>query len=94
MRSLRKELLIFGALLVFGALVLPFCIYIVGQNIIGEYAPDAGAFALVRAIWADLGRFSIPAWLLVLSPWGVIVLLRLAAGIWRGGAGAADGPDV
>jgi hypothetical protein len=89
----RKELLIFGILFIVGTLVLPFCIYVVGQNIIGEYSPDTGAFGLVTAIWSDLARFSIGAWILVLSPWGVIQLLRLATRLWRGGtrtAGPAD----
>ena len=93
MRSLRKELLIFGILFVVGTLVLPFCIYVVGQNIIGEYSPDSGAFGLVRAIWSDLGRLSPGAWLLVLSPWGVIQLLRITARLWRSGSRTADVTD-
>lgn len=90
MDSLKKELLIFGILFFIGLVILPFCIYIVGQNVIGEYSPDAGAFGLVMAIWGDLARFRIAAWILVLSPWGVIQLVRIAAGIWRGAANERD----
>ena len=91
MTSLKKELVISGILLFVGLVVLPFCIYIVGQNVIGEYSPDAGAFGLVTAIWSDLGRFSIGAWILVLSPLAVIQLLRLSARIWRRPRDSAPG---
>lgn len=83
MGSAKKELLIFSILFFIGALVLPFCIYIVGQSVIGEYSPDSGAFGLVMAIWGDLTRFRLGAWILVLSPWAVISLLRLAIGFLR-----------
>lgn len=83
MSSLKKELLVFGILLFVGLIVLPFCIYVVGVNVIGEYSPDAGAFGLVMAIWGDLAQFSMPAWILVLSPWAVIMLLRLSIRAWR-----------
>ncbi len=65
MSSVRKELLISGFLLVVGFVILPFCIYIVGQNVFGSYA------------------FSLGAWILVLSPWAVIQLLRYAVRLWR-----------
>ena len=90
MDSLKKELLIFGILFFIGLVVLPFCIYVVGQNVIGEYSPDAGAFGLVMAIWGDLARFRIAAWILVLSPWAVIQLIRLAAALWRRPANISD----
>lgn len=90
MSSLRKELLIFAVLLFAGGLILPICIYVVGQNVIGEYSPDAGAAGLIIAIWSDLARFRISAWLLVLSPWAVIALVRLAVRIWRHTAQPAE----
>lgn len=83
MGSLKKELLIFGILLLAGLIVLPIGIYVVGQNVIGEYSPDAGFSGLVMAIWGDLATFSLGAWLLVLSPWGVISLLRATLHFWR-----------
>ena len=80
---MRKELLIFGVLFFVGLVVLPFCIYIVGRSFIGEYSPEAGAAGLLMAIWGDLAGFSVAAWLLVLSPWLVIQLLRVAMRLWR-----------
>ena len=86
--NLKKELLIFGALFFVGLLVLPICVYVVGQSFIGEYSPEAGAAGLLTAIWADLAAFAPAAWLLVLSPWLVIQLVRVAIRLWR--APAAD----
>jgi len=85
MRPKYRELLIFGLLLFAGLVLLPLCIYIVGVNIIGEYSPEAGMSGLLLAIWGDLARARIGAWILVLSPWMVIQLIRLCVRLWRGG---------
>lgn len=90
MNPRNKELLIFAVLFLTGLIVLPLCIYVVGVSVIGEYSPDAGLSGLLLAIWGDLARFRIAAWLLVLSPWIVIQLVRLAVRLWRGTAGAPD----
>jgi hypothetical protein len=81
----NRELTIFGVLFFVGLVILPVCIYVVGINLIGEYSPEAGISGLLMAIWGDLARLRIGAWILVLSPWLVIQLLRLAIRIWRGG---------
>ena len=81
--TLKKELLIFAVLLLFGLIVLPVCVYVVGQNLIGQYSPDAGVSGLLTAIWNDLAGFAPAAWILVLSPWLVIQLLRLGVRLWR-----------
>jgi hypothetical protein len=85
MRPRSRELLIFGLLFLAGLVLLPICIYVVGVNIIGEYSPEAGMAGLLLAIWGDLARARIGAWILVLSPWLVIQLIRLFVRLWRGG---------
>jgi hypothetical protein len=80
---LRRELIIVAVLFAFGFFALPFAIYGVGQKMIGDYAPDAGAWALTESIWSDLLSLKLSAWLLVLSPYGVVQLLRLGRRIWR-----------
>ncbi len=90
---MKKELLIFGILLLVGLVVLPFCIYVVGQNVIGEYSTETGAFGLVTAIWRDLAALRPGAWTLVLSPWGIITLLRLAVRLWRSPGRAPDAAE-
>lgn len=83
---LKREVIIGAALFAFGFFVLPLAIYWVGRELIGEYAPDAGVWTLMESIWADLLSFRLAAWLLVLSPYGVVQLLRLARRCWRAGA--------
>ena len=79
----KKELVLLVALLAFGAVILPFCIYFVGQQVIGEYAPEAGAGDLLRSVWAAAGERSPAAWILIASPYIVISLLRVAGRSWR-----------
>ena len=80
-----KRELVIAAVLLFGIgfLVLPFAIYWVGTKLIGEYAPDASAFALAEQIWNDLLQLDPFTWLLVLSPYLVVLLLRLVRRVWR-----------
>jgi hypothetical protein len=79
----RKELAIAGLVIGFGLLLLPFAIYFVGSEIVGEYAPDASALDLAEHLWADLIELSLPAWTLVLSPYLVLQLVRLTRSFWR-----------
>jgi hypothetical protein len=79
----KRELIIGAALFAFGFFVLPLAIYWVGQKLIGDYAPDAGALTLAESIWADLLSFRLAAWLLVLSPYCVVQLIRLARRCWH-----------
>jgi hypothetical protein len=80
---LRRELIIGAASFAFGFFVLPLAIFWVGQKLIGDYAPDAGVLALTESIWSDLMSLRPAAWLLVLSPYGVVQLLRVARRFWR-----------
>jgi hypothetical protein len=79
----RRELILGAVLLAVGVLLLPPAVYIVGQRVFGEYAENAGIVDLELAIWRDLGALSLPAWILVLSPYLVIMLLRLAHSRWK-----------
>ena len=72
-----KELLVAAILLSFGILLLPVGIFIVGQGILGPYE-GGGLSDLSQAIWTALLSGRPSAWLLVLSPYIVIQLLRLS----------------
>ena len=65
--------------------VLPLAIYWVGREMIGSYSTDAsaGALTLAESIWADLLRFRLAAWVLVLAPYASVQLLRLTRRLWR-----------
>ena len=82
--TLRREIIIAAVLFAFGFFVLPLAIYWVGHELIGNYSTDAsaGAFALAERIWADVLRFRLPAWVLVLAPYALVQLLRLTRRLW------------
>ena len=79
---LRNEAILAGLLLAFGLFILPVAIYFVGQQIIGDYE-GGGAVGLVLELWSALVRADAVAWVLVLSPYFVVQLLRLTWKIWR-----------
>jgi hypothetical protein len=79
----RRELVLAAALIGFGLLVLPFAIYVVGRQLLGEYGADSGAMALAESIWLDLLALRSPAWLLVLSPYVIVQVVRWVWGLWR-----------
>ena len=77
-RTTRNEIVLAGAMLVFGVFVLPYAIYFVGLRVVGPYDGGEGAVDLALAIWTGLARLQWSAWLLVLGPYAVAQLLRLA----------------
>lgn len=80
---LRRELLIGVVAFGFGFLVLPFAIYLVGQQVIGDYVEGEGVLHLAEQIWGDLLTLKPTAWILVLSPYLVVQLARLLRALWR-----------
>ncbi len=81
--SWKRELVIAAVLVGFGVLALPFAIYWVGTALIGDYAPDTNAFTLAEQIWTDLLAIDPFAWVLVLSPYVVLLVARLLGRVWR-----------
>lgn len=79
----QREVAIAAALLAFGLLALPFAVYFVGQQMLGDYGDGLGALALAENIWVDLLSFRLAAWVLVLSPYLTIQLARGVRRIWR-----------
>ena len=81
----KREVAIGSGFLALGLFVLPLAIYFVGQRLIGDYGDDLGLVALVETIWKDFLALRPIAWLLVLSPYAVVQLLRLMRRVWRRG---------
>jgi hypothetical protein len=75
---LRKELILAGTLVGVGLLVLPPTVYWVGRQVVGEYESAAGLIGLMDQIWSEFFTGQPAAWLLVMSPYLVVQLLRLA----------------
>ena len=82
--ALRREIIIAAVLFAFGFFVLPLVIYSVGRELIGNYSinASAGAFALAETVWADVLRFRLAPWVLVLTPYALVQLLRLTRRLW------------
>ena len=81
--TIKRELVLAGSLFGFGFFVLPGAVYVVGQTVVGEYPADGGVLALTVNIWADMVRGNPLALVLVLSPYGIVQLLRLSRRLWR-----------
>jgi hypothetical protein len=79
----KREVVIGSGSLAFGLFILPLAIYIVGQRLIGDYGADLGMLALVETIWIDFLALRPIAWILVLSPYAVVQMLRLVRRAWR-----------
>lgn len=77
-RALKRELVLALCLIAGGLLLLPLAVYWVGQRIVGEYESEAGLWGLLTSIWSDFLTLDLGAWLLVMSPYVTIQLLRLA----------------
>ena len=73
-----KEALIVLALLAFGLICFPALIYVVGQQIIGDY--EGGMISYYEAIAEALAAGNGFAWILVFSPYLGVQLLRF--GLW------------
>jgi len=80
-RTIKREIAIAAALFAVGLLLLPVAIYWVGRQVAGEYG--GGALALADQIWADLLQLDPAAWLLVLSPYLLLQIVRLIGRTWR-----------
>ena len=78
---LRRELIVLGVLAAIGFLLLPMAVYLVGQQILGDYSTDGrGIWSLYGHVYGDLASGSMWAWLLCLSPWLTVTLVRL---LWK-----------
>ncbi len=81
--SWQREAAIAAGLLAFGVVALPFAIYGVGQRLLGDYGEGSGPLVLAETIWLDLLALRLPAWLLVLSPYLIVQLVRGVRRTWR-----------
>lgn len=76
---LRRELIIAGVFILMGAILLPIAIYLIGQSLLGTYSEQGhGIGHLYGDIFSDLRSGFPAAWILILSPWLAVQLLRLS----------------
>jgi hypothetical protein len=70
-------------LLAIGLVLVPPAIYVVGQRLVGPYATDSGVLALAEDIWKDFLTLRPAAWMLILSPYFIAQIVRVARRVWR-----------
>lgn len=69
----RESLLALG-LIAFGLIALPALVYVVGQRVVGEYSE--GMAGLYAAVGDALIAGNFFAWILILSPYLCVLLIR------------------
>jgi hypothetical protein len=77
----RRELILFGALLLFGLVGVPLLIWTAGNRWLGPYGHElnlhAGPLALLQDFFASLLHGSAVFWVVALGPAAFVLLVRL-----------------
>ena len=91
---LRRELIIYGALLLFGLLGVPLLVWVVGNRWLGPYTHQqnlhAGPLALLQDFLAGLLHGSAVFWVVALGPAALVLLVRLFITLVRAMPSARD----
>ena len=74
-QAAKRELLVFAGCLLFGVLLLPVAIYLVGAQVFGDYGGD-GFGGFYGGIFRGVLTGDLVTWFLVLSPYLVWQSLR------------------
>lgn len=90
-RTVKKELALFLGLLFFGLVLLPIAIFLVGQQVFGEYG-GAGFTGFFNALGGSIRDGNWVAWFLILAPYLAWQTVRLTALLWRI-AGKTQAPE-
>jgi hypothetical protein len=77
----RRELILFGALLLFGLIGVPLLIWVAGNRWLGPYTHEqnlhAGPLALLQDFFLSLLHGSAVFWVVALGPAALVLLVRL-----------------
>jgi len=83
----RRELIIFGAALLFGLVAMPLLIWVAGNRVLGPYTHGqnlhAGPLALLADFFVGLAHGSAVFWAVALGPAVLLLLLRLFVKVVR-----------
>jgi hypothetical protein len=83
----QRELLVFGAALLVGLLVMPLLIWLVGSRVLGPYIHGenlkAGPWSLFADYVVGLAHGSSVFWAVALGPAGLLLLVRGFLALWR-----------
>ena len=77
-----RELILIGGALLFGVILVPLAIWLVGNRILGPYTHGsnlhAGPMALLGDFFEGLSHGWVSYWTVALGPLGIILFVRLA----------------
>ena len=83
----RRELIIYGAAVLCGLLLMPFLIWFAGDRVLGPYShgqnPHAGPFALLADFFVGLFHGSAVFWVVALGPAVLLLLIRVFVRLYR-----------
>src|SRR6516164_863658 len=86
-RWVRRELIIYGVLLLFGLIGMPLLIWVAGNRWLGPYTHEqnlhAGPLALLQDFGLSLLHGSAVFWVVALGPAALVVLVRLFIALVR-----------
>lgn len=77
-----REVILFLAFAIIGIALLPLAIFLVGDAVFGSYGGD-GFGDFFESLLGKLGRADRFAWLLVLSPYIILQVVRIMTMGWR-----------
>jgi hypothetical protein len=86
--NLKRELLLLGAALAFGLLILPLLIWLAGHFTLGPYThgdsgPGYGPLSLYGNYFTELARGQLVYWVAALGPVPLLLILRLWLALLR-----------
>jgi hypothetical protein len=77
----QRALILYALALLFGVLIVPLLIWVVGNRVLGPYTQSqntrAGPFALLVDFFVGLAHGSAVFWAVALGPLAILLLLRL-----------------
>jgi hypothetical protein len=79
---LRREAVLAAAALLVGLLLMPVLVWLAGRFTLGEYT-HGGVFALLADYLRGLARGEMAFWIMLLGPYGFLLLGRFAFRIAR-----------
>lgn len=81
-KPLQRELLLAALALVVGLLLMPVLVWLVGRATLGDYT-HGGVFAFMADYLRGLARGDLAFWIMLLGPYGFLVLGRVALRLAR-----------
>lgn len=85
--SIRRELIVLAAALLFGLVVAPPLVFVVGSHGLGRYA-GGGVGSFLAAFYRGLASGTFGYWMIAVGPYLSALTVRALIGVGRGGTAA------